>query len=33
MAGHVARVGRGEWCVQGFGRETGGKETNWKSQV
>jgi hypothetical protein len=29
-AGHVARMG--EMCVQGFSRETWGKETSWKTE-
>jgi hypothetical protein len=32
-AGHVARMGGWEWCVQGFGGETGGKETAVETQA
>jgi len=30
-AGHVARMGGEERCIQGFGGETCGKETTWKT--
>jgi len=32
-AGHVARMGEKERFVQGFGGETRGKETIWKTQA
>ena len=33
-AGHVARMGKGEErLIQGFGEETGGKQTTWKTQA
>ena len=31
-AGHVARMGKGERCVQGFGKETREKETTGETQ-
>ena len=32
-AGHVACMGGKERCIQGFDRETSGKETTWKTQA
>jgi hypothetical protein len=32
-AGHVARMGRGEKRVQGFGGKAGRKETTWKTKA
>jgi hypothetical protein len=32
-SGHVARTGRQERYIQGFGRETLGKENNWKTKA
>ena len=32
-AAHVARMGGGESCIQGFGGETGGKKTNGETQA
>ena len=32
-AGHVARMGRGEQCIQRFGGETLVKEATWKTQA
>jgi len=32
-AGHVTHKGGEERCIQGFGVETWGKETTWKTQV
>jgi hypothetical protein len=33
QAGHAARVGEEETCIQDFGGETRGKETTWKTQA
>jgi len=32
-AGHVARMGEERWGVQGFGGETGGKDTNGETET
>jgi hypothetical protein len=32
-AGHVARMGGDKRCIQGFGANTRGKETTWKTQA
>jgi hypothetical protein len=32
-AGHVAHIGIEARRIQGFGGETGGKETDWKTQA
>jgi hypothetical protein len=33
ISGTLSRMGEKEKCIQGFGEETGRKETNWKTQV
>jgi len=33
MGGHVAHMGGEERWIKGFGGETWGKETTWKTQV
>jgi hypothetical protein len=33
LAGHVAHMGGEKRCIQGFGGETGGKETTWETEA